>query len=225
MEERFATITAVSESVMSIARMTKYSPSRDIDAHPVVSIMSNALPLLTEATIVVDFSMRIVGANAAAERYLIASQYLTTSGPRLHASEALQHDALKRAIAAACIPPVSRSERVVQIGGGNLLDDQVICIHSLPIEFDDGLLLAMIVIRKRPMTTGGDESGVARALGLSPAEARLAIRLTTGGPLATVAKSAGIGLETARWHLKHIFQKTGTRRQSELVALILRSGY
>jgi len=38
-----------------------------------------------------------------------------------------------------------------------------------------------------------------------------------------VASRLGISLATARTHLAHVFDKTGTRRQAELVRLLLRS--
>ncbi len=35
------------------------------------------------------------------------------------------------------------------------------------------------------------------------------------------ADAAGMTYETARWYLKVLFQKTGTRRQAELVARLM----
>jgi DNA-binding CsgD family transcriptional regulator len=57
--------------------------------------------------------------------------------------------------------------------------------------------------------------------GLTPAEARLAFELLGGGGRAEVAARLDISVATVRTHLSRIFDKTGTRRQSELVALIL----
>jgi DNA-binding CsgD family transcriptional regulator len=56
--------------------------------------------------------------------------------------------------------------------------------------------------------------------GLTSAEARVAVRLGTGESLDEAADSLGIAKETARCHLKQIFDKTGAHRQSELVALL-----
>ena len=57
--------------------------------------------------------------------------------------------------------------------------------------------------------------------GLTPAEARLVLRLVAGDSLRSSAKELSIGYETARTTLKSIFQKTGTRRQAELVIVII----
>jgi DNA-binding CsgD family transcriptional regulator len=58
------------------------------------------------------------------------------------------------------------------------------------------------------------------ALGLSPAEARLVRELCSGGTLGSVAQRVGISLNTAKTQLASVFSKTGTVRQSELMALI-----
>ena len=60
-----------------------------------------------------------------------------------------------------------------------------------------------------------------RLFKLTPAEARLAASVGEGSSLAEAANQLGIGRETARTHLKRIFSKTGTRRQSELVRLLV----
>lgn len=57
--------------------------------------------------------------------------------------------------------------------------------------------------------------------GLTRAEARLAARLTAGEELRATAETLGITYGTARTCLAQIFQKTETRRQGELVRLLL----
>src|SRR5262245_58539705 len=57
--------------------------------------------------------------------------------------------------------------------------------------------------------------------GLTPAEARLALHLVTGQTLRSAAAKLSISYETARTHLKNIFKKTGTCRQTQLVIVVL----
>ena len=59
-----------------------------------------------------------------------------------------------------------------------------------------------------------------RHFGLTPAEARLALHLVAETLRSAEAKLS-ITYETARTHLKHIFNKTGTCRQAELVVAIV----
>lgn len=59
--------------------------------------------------------------------------------------------------------------------------------------------------------------------GLSPVETRLACLLADGISLADAAERMHIREQTARSYLKHIFLKTETNRQAELVWLLLKS--
>ena len=60
-----------------------------------------------------------------------------------------------------------------------------------------------------------------RHFGLTPAEARLALHLVAGETLRSAEVKLNITYESARTSLKHIFRKTGTCRQAELVIVIL----
>jgi DNA-binding CsgD family transcriptional regulator/PAS domain-containing protein len=60
-----------------------------------------------------------------------------------------------------------------------------------------------------------------RMFHLTSAEAKLALQLSSGQPLSEAADRLCISKETARAQLKSVFAKTGTHRQSELVALLL----
>lgn len=57
--------------------------------------------------------------------------------------------------------------------------------------------------------------------GFTPAEAALAIDILAGNDLAASATRRQITRNTARVHLRHLFEKTGTRRQAELMRLLL----
>jgi DNA-binding CsgD family transcriptional regulator len=60
------------------------------------------------------------------------------------------------------------------------------------------------------------------AFGLSKREAEVTMALGEGLNLTEVAERLSIGVGTARNHLKRIFEKTDTRRQAELIALLER---
>jgi DNA-binding CsgD family transcriptional regulator len=61
--------------------------------------------------------------------------------------------------------------------------------------------------------------------GLSAAEARLAQALARGESVESAARLLEIKPSTARSQLAAIFEKTGTRRQAKLVALLSRLAY
>jgi DNA-binding CsgD family transcriptional regulator len=57
--------------------------------------------------------------------------------------------------------------------------------------------------------------------GLTPAEAELAHEIAKGEGLIACAKALHISRATASTHLQRIFEKTGTKRQAQLVRVIL----
>jgi len=56
---------------------------------------------------------------------------------------------------------------------------------------------------------------------LTPAEAEVAARVLRGHGLQYVADELRVTLSTVRVHLQHVFEKTGTHRQAELVRLLI----
>lgn len=101
-----------------------------------------------------------------------------------------------------------------------------------PIDYD--LLLATIEARlrqigrirsaRRPHSPqpACDAATLARSYGLTPAEIRISRALTEGRNLTQIATDLGVSRSTVAFHMRNIFQKTGTGRQAELVALLLR---
>lgn len=63
----------------------------------------------------------------------------------------------------------------------------------------------------------------AKLYGLTGGELRVALAMAPNQKLEDVAETLGVGLQTVKTHLQHIFQKTGTSRQADLVALMTRA--
>jgi DNA-binding CsgD family transcriptional regulator len=61
-----------------------------------------------------------------------------------------------------------------------------------------------------------------KAFNLTPAEGKLAVLIAQGNSPEQIAEQLGIARVTARNQLRAVFAKTGTHRQSELVALLAR---
>jgi DNA-binding CsgD family transcriptional regulator len=65
-----------------------------------------------------------------------------------------------------------------------------------------------------------DRDAIADAFELTPREAAIAALLAGGHDLAGAAQALAIGIGTARYHLKHVLDKTNTRSQATLVATL-----
>ena len=77
---------------------------------------------------------------------------------------------------------------------------------------------AVVLLSAKDAQTAGNLAN--RSFGLTTAEARLAARLVQGLRVADAGTELGMTPSTARWHLKNIFAKTGTRRQADLLRLL-----
>jgi DNA-binding CsgD family transcriptional regulator len=78
-------------------------------------------------------------------------------------------------------------------------------------------------VPRRTNTIDPSAETVQRLFAITAAEARLTLQLLQGRTLAQASEKLGISVETARTHLKHVLAKTGTRRQADLVRLMLNS--
>ncbi|WP_269617985.1 helix-turn-helix transcriptional regulator [Zhongshania sp. BJYM1] len=108
---------------------------------------------------------------------------------------------------------------IAQFQGINLL------LRPLPLSDRSGEHSpAVAIFITDPMAPRQAPSDVLIALfGLTPAEARLAIRLVNGLSLDEAAVSLGVSRNTAKSHLSAVFSKTGVTRQTQLIQLILNS--
>lgn len=62
---------------------------------------------------------------------------------------------------------------------------------------------------------------IAAAYGLTPREAEVAVALARGADVNAAARALGVSVGTVRTHLKAVFAKTETRRQGDLIRLVL----
>ncbi|MET7248072.1 helix-turn-helix transcriptional regulator [Methylobacterium sp. EM32] len=77
-----------------------------------------------------------------------------------------------------------------------------------------------VVVARLLRAQGRIEVQLRTLFGLTRAEAQVGAALARGGCLAEIATELGISVTTARTHVARIFLKTGTKQQSQLVALV-----
>ncbi len=83
--------------------------------------------------------------------------------------------------------------------------------------------LAMVLFEQNQTDHTALREHFFRGHGLTPSEQRIAHVLLDGGTLNEAATATALSLATVRSYLKRVFTKTGTHRQSELIALYYRS--
>jgi DNA-binding CsgD family transcriptional regulator len=86
--------------------------------------------------------------------------------------------------------------------------------HALPAA-------AMLLFRDPGPGNAIRTESLRRRFGLTPAEAALAIEMLEGDGRSAAAARCGITINTARTHLSRIFEKTGVKRQAELIRVLM----
>jgi DNA-binding CsgD family transcriptional regulator/PAS domain-containing protein len=97
----------------------------------------------------------------------------------------------------------------------------VVPISSKQLDFGACRPVAAIFVRDPENRLELSTEKLARLFGLTPAESRLAVALAHGQSLQDYVEVNALSKNTVRWLLKNVMSKTDTRRQAELVRLIL----
>jgi DNA-binding CsgD family transcriptional regulator/PAS domain-containing protein len=140
-------------------------------------------------------------ANTTELRRLIDGAALTAAGEGLDAGGALSlpRPSLRRPLAVLVGP--------LKAGDGELVPAQI------------ARVILFVSDPERAMETAPDL--LRRLYGLTPAESRLAALLLEGSSVTQASEKLEVSPQTARAQLKSIFSKTDTRRQSELIRLVM----
>ena len=98
-------------------------------------------------------------------------------------------------------------------------------IHVLPLQHDDVTGAGALVLIVDPEAdVEPDAARLRRTFGLTAGEAEVAVRVARGMTLRSTAEELSVSIATVRTHLQHVFAKTDTHRQAELVRLLLGLG-
>lgn len=97
---------------------------------------------------------------------------------------------------------------------------EMVCFLSrVPGTVDPAVVMVVAVDPERRLISNTRQ--LMAAFGLTPTEARIATLLAEGLRPGDIAEHTGVSPTTVAFHLKNLFAKTDTRRQAELVGVIL----
>ncbi|MET4701591.1 DNA-binding CsgD family transcriptional regulator/PAS domain-containing protein [Constrictibacter sp. MBR-5] len=163
---------------------------------------------------------RLVQCNARAEALLRRGDPLTLRNGRLAAASAREADRLAHFLGAAADPAGTAPPARIAVRGreGRPLVLSAARIAARRNRLPTQRPVLMLTIAEADRAAAASPALYRDLYGFTPVESRLAAALLPGTGLKRAAEAAGITYETARWYLKAMFQKTGTTRQSELVA-------
>jgi len=182
-----------------------------------------ALDRLPMGVVFVDAQSRLLGSNRIAEHILEAQDGLRIAEGRLHASNSRDSAVLPRLVSEIGLPSHDQPGRggaafsVIRPSGERPLE---LAITRVPSN-DPPECLVLIFISDHERGPLTDPELLRQLYGLTRAEAALAVLLAEGRSLEEAASELGITVNTSRSRLREVFDKTDTRRQAELVRILM----
>jgi DNA-binding NarL/FixJ family response regulator len=204
------------------------------DALNLRTIRSKALEITLEAlafgVYLVDRQGRIVFMNRAGDRQVRTSHALRIGKSRLAPIDPVAHAKLTEAITAA-----TADEAETPSGGFTTLvlpgeENMGLVATILPLTRGERRTLsgasgtAAVVFVQDPVAEASHSGeGFAQLYDLTASELRVVLAMLPGLGVHEAAEVLGIGETTVKTHLQHIYAKTGTSKQTELVHMFMRS--
>ena len=185
--------------------------------------VASALDALTAGVILVAVDLGIVHANAAAQQMLARGDPMRAEHGRMRVRPSPIEAALAEAVRLAADEPASLGRRA--LGLPLAANGTPSVIHILPLRIGSMLpgvaprAVAAIFVAASESPVSVPLDALAALYDLTSAEAKVFNAIAAGHTRAEAARLLDIGEETVKTHLSHIFLKTGTRRQADLVAL------
>ena len=202
---------------------------RIVDLECERSAVSDCLDRAAFGVILLDATGRVAFCNRYARAILARRDGLSVVQGELLAASHGETSALRKAIAEAIREPRSldgASTGFLAVSRPSLRRPLSVFVSTLARPqniFEEPRAAAALFINDPEAEVETDASILGRLHGLTQSETRLAGRLMHGDSLEEASKVLEITIGTARTHLKHVFEKTGTGRQGELVRLLLMS--
>jgi DNA-binding CsgD family transcriptional regulator len=187
---------------------------------------ADTLDGLAAGMFLVNADARIVHANASARAMLAARDVLHAAGDRLAANDPQTDHALRDIFLAA-----GNSDAALGVKGVAVpltaRDGERHVGHVLPLTSGarrragaSYAAAAALFVHKAAMDIPSPPEVIAKTFKLTPSELRVLLALVKIGGAPEVAEALGVAETTVKFHLKHLFEKTGTGRQADLVKLV-----
>lgn len=203
---------------------------RVIDLNKIeAAALADALDTLAAAMFLVDARGSIVHVNVSGHVMLAEGRVLKTVGGRLRAVEPQPDQALGDIFATAPEGDISLGRKGIAVP---LMarDGERYVANVLPLTSGarrkagiSYAAVAVVFVRKAALDLPSPPEVISQQFQLTPAELRVLFAIVDVGGIAEVAEILGVSENTVRTHLQHVFNKTDTGRQAELVKLV--AGY
>jgi DNA-binding CsgD family transcriptional regulator/PAS domain-containing protein len=218
MRRRFELITPHVRRAMLIGQV--------IDLHRVeAAALADSLDELASGVFIVDSNGRIIHANASAHRLIAEASLLRAPNGRIAALD-LQSRTLLDVFSAAKAGDAAVGKKGIALPLTARTGERYVA-HVLPLTSGarrkagvSYAATAAMFIRKAALDLPSPPEALASQFKLTPAEVRVLFAIVEIGGVPEVAPVLGIADQTVKSHLHHIYEKTETKRQADLVKLV-----
>lgn len=182
------------------------------------------LDRLSGGIILLDRRARVIYANAAARALDTVQGPLRLRGASVTATSRPHALRLEAAVRAALGGVPSASVSLPRTGDGKPVTALVVSVRGRDVgRFADLHMTdaaVMLFVADPENRTGVPAEWIIDAFGLTRAEARVALAASSGLTVHEAAAQLGLSANTIKTHLRRVFAKTGSTRQTELTRLI-----
>lgn len=193
-------------------------------ARVTTNVYRQALDYLAVPVVLTGANGAILHANGAAEQMFSGQGPILSRNGLLQVQNPAVANALLEAIASAANADASLGSRGIGLPISALGQPPAVA-YVLPLSQGTARAAfqpacAAVFVSTTTSSSPLPEAVLATLFDLTPAEARVLLRIGSGLSASKSALSLGIGENTLKTHLNRIFAKTGTRRQADLVKLV-----
>lgn len=190
-----------------------------------LSVLDETAGQLAVASMVVDEEGRLLVKNMVADRLLAARDGLHLRDGVLHCNEAREERALRTLLARVRGDSATLAgEHAIKVRRSQAQRYWSVLLRPTrprPGIDERACATVLLLLREAGHAPAVSDATLVELLGLTRAEAALAVRLVKGESLNEAAVALGISRHTARAQLASIFTRTGVHRQPQLVSHIL----
>jgi DNA-binding CsgD family transcriptional regulator/PAS domain-containing protein len=179
---------------------------------------------LTVGVVLADEDSKIVHTNGTASAMLASGDPIVVQHGRIAVQSATTTSTLQSAIAQAAKDEATLGQKGIGIPIPRLGGDPLV-IHVLPLRCShmrSGLIqraAAALFVTSASGPPRLPHDALIQLYDLTPAEIRIFELICEGQTRTDISASLGVSVATVKSHLVHVFQKTGCRRQVDLVRL------
>jgi DNA-binding CsgD family transcriptional regulator len=188
--------------------------------------LADSLDTLNAGMFLVDATGRIAHANLSGHMMVSEARVVCAPGGKLRAIDPQTHQALLDSFTAAGSGDAVLGRKGIAVPLSARDGDRYVA-HVLPLTCGSRrkagvsyAAVATVFINKAALDLPSPPEAVSRAFQLTPTELRVLFAIIEVGTAPEVADVLGISEGTVKWHLRHLFEKTGTHRQADLVKLV-----